>query len=189
MSSPDSISDNLLWQRLKEDDREALGGLYEKYADHLLAYGLSIVYNRDIVRDAVQELFLQVWSSRHRLTIPDSSRYYLMASVRRLILKIVKEEQVLADEIEERSEEQDFEHEEEIRRVVLNAVRTLPPRQQEIIFLKFYEKMSYEEISALTGLEYQILRNTICRAVKSLRLLLTANADLPALTLFLFTFL
>ncbi|ODS80790.1 MAG: hypothetical protein ABS46_13300 [Cytophagaceae bacterium SCN 52-12] len=108
-----------------------------------------------------------------------------MASARRLILKIVKEEQIMTDEVEERSEEQDFEHEEEMRRVVLTAVRTLPPRQQELIFLKFYEKMSYEEISVLTGPEYQILRNTICRAVRSLRSLLTANADLPALTSFL----
>lgn len=189
MSLPDSVSDNPLWQRLKEDDREALGCLYEKYADYLLAYGLSIVYNRDIVKDAVQELFLQVWSSRHRLTIPDSSRYYLMASVRRLILKIVKEEQTLADGVEERSEEQGCENEEEVRQLVLNAVRTLPPRQQELIFLKFYEKMSYDEISALTGLEYQILRNTICRAVKSLRSLLASNADLPTLTLFLVAFL
>ncbi len=188
MSLPDSVSDDLLWRRLKEDDREALGCLYEKYADYLLAYGLSIVYNRDIVRDAVQELFLTVWSSRQRLTIPDSSRYYLMASVRRLILKIAEEEKILSDGIEVSSEEQDFEQEEEIRKVVLNAVRTLPPRQQELIFLKFYEKMSYEQISALTGLEYQVLRNTICRAVKSLRSLLTANADLLSLTLFLLTF-
>ena len=186
-SSPekDHSADILWWQRLREDDPEALAFFYSRYDDWLLRYGLSVVYNRDLVRDAVQELFLQLWNSRHNLSTPDSVKFYLMASIRRIILKIMRAECVLCDQVQEAEDINTSDSIEEIHNAVQHAVRSLPARQQEVIFLKYYEKMSYEQMSQLTGLDYQILRNTIHRAVKALRVLLTKQVDLLFALLFL----
>jgi RNA polymerase sigma factor (sigma-70 family) len=59
----------------------------------------------------------------------------------------------------------------------MKAVRQLPARQQEIVFLRFFEKLSYEQISDVTGLDYQVLRNTIYRSVKTLQKQLSHGVD------------
>ncbi|MDR6562228.1 MULTISPECIES: sigma-70 family RNA polymerase sigma factor [unclassified Arcicella] len=172
------------WLRLLDGDQEALGYFYQKYADTLLKYGLSIVYNRDLVRDAVQELFVQIWNRRKNLTTPNSVKYYLIASLRRIILKSVIDDR---KQLDTNSDDDYFVNNysqiteldvPDIDNILQGAIRTLPPRQQELVFLRFFENMSYEAISEVTGLDYQILRNTLYRAIKSLRHNLSDKIDL-----------
>ncbi len=48
----------------------------------------------------------------------------------------------------------------------------LSARQREIIYLRFYHNMSYEEISDVMQINYQVCRNLLSQAIKSLRKLL-----------------
>ena len=173
------------WQQLLAGEQHALSFFYEKYADWLLKYGLSIVYNRELVQDAVQELFIQVWNRRANLTVPFSVKHYLMASLRRIILKDISNSRLLTDSfpednlIAEPKYSPDVDEiEEATSRVLQAALRALPPRQQEVIFLRFFDKLSYEEITALTGLDNQVLRNTIFRAIKTLKQALINKIEL-----------
>ncbi len=181
------------WQQLLDGEQHALAFFYEKYADWLLKYGLSIVYNREMVQDAVQELFIQVWNRRTNLTVPLSVKYYMMASLRRIILKDISSSRLLTDSfpadtlLAESPYSPDVdETEEATSRVLQAALRALPPRQQEVIFLRFFDKLSYEEITALTCLDNQVLRNTIFRATKTLKQALINKIELllPFLLMF-----
>ncbi|GGH21028.1 RNA polymerase sigma factor [Dyadobacter endophyticus] len=170
------VDEAKIWRRLLKGDQQALAFFYEKYADVLLKYGLSVNYNREMVQDAVQELFVHIWNRRQNLTVPESVKYYLMVSLRRIILKEVRNSLLSTDAFSDdsfsyRCHEKHFaeEIEEDVHRNLQQAVRSLPTRQQEVIFLRFFEKLSYEEIASVTGLDYQILRNTIYRAIKTLR--------------------
>ncbi|MFD2932803.1 RNA polymerase sigma factor [Spirosoma flavum] len=172
------------WQKLQHGEQDALAYFYEKYADWLLKYGLSVVYNRELIQDSVQELFIQIWNRRENLTVPQSVKYYLMVSLRRIILKDVTKSRlttnVFPDDTVSLAHQHNLdleEFDETVARKIQVAVRSLPPRQQEIIFLRFFDKLSYEEISEITGLDYQILRNTIHRAVKALRHALVHTID------------
>ncbi|MCE6991083.1 RNA polymerase sigma factor [Dyadobacter sp. CY323] len=186
VSDAESASDgHYWWQRLRESDADALAYFYDQHADWLLRYGLSVIYERAIVKDAVQELFLVIWNSRHTLSAPKSVRFYLMASLRRLILKNVRTDLRLCDPVEDMADIVTTDSAEEMHQAVQKAVRSLPARQQELIFLKFYQKMTYEQIEELTGLKYQILRNTIHRAMKSLRTMLTQHAVTSLTAVFL----
>ncbi|TDE14861.1 RNA polymerase sigma factor [Dyadobacter psychrotolerans] len=164
------------WHKLLNGDQQALAFFYERYADYLLKYGLSVTYNRDMVQDAVQELFINIWNRRQNLSVPDSVKYYLMVSLRRIILKDLLHARQSTDVFSEEalsfaSHESLFadEYKEDVHLKLQHAVRLLPARQQEIIFLRFFQKLSYEQITTVTGLDYQILRNTIYRAIKTLR--------------------
>jgi RNA polymerase sigma factor (sigma-70 family) len=177
-----------IWRRLLNGDQDALAFFYEKYADLLLKYGLSVNYNREVVRDAVQELFIQIWNRRENLTVPDSVKYYLMVSLRRMILKDVRTALLATDTFSDdsfsyRYHERHFaeEKEEDLHCKLQEALRLLPARQQEVIFLRFFEKLSYEEITSVTGLDYQILRNTIYRAIKTLRQVLVEKMAIISL--------
>jgi RNA polymerase sigma factor (sigma-70 family) len=172
------------WLRLQLGDSEALAFFYERYADWLLQYGLSIIFNREAVRDGVQELFIHIWNRRQNLSLPDSAKYYLMSSLRRILLKEITRERLSTDDFPEESislKEHDALSDDEIERQMhkklMKAVRQLPARQQEIVFLRFFEKLSYEQISDVTGLDYQVLRNTIYRSVKTLKKQLSHGVD------------
>jgi RNA polymerase sigma factor (sigma-70 family) len=172
------------WLRLQQGDSEALAFFYERYADWLLQYGLSIIFNREAVRDGVQELFIHIWNRRQNLSLPDSAKYYLMSSLRRILLKEITRERLSTDDFPEESislKEHDALSDDEIERQMhkklMKAVRQLPARQQEIVFLRFFEKLSYEQISDVTGLDYQVLRNTIYRSVKTLKKQLSHGVD------------
>ncbi|CAG5000023.1 hypothetical protein DYBT9275_02368 [Dyadobacter sp. CECT 9275] len=174
-----------IWIKLLNGDQAALAFFYERYADWLLKYGLSVHYNREMIRDAVQELFVNIWNRRENLSVPDSVKYYLAISLRRIILKDVINARLSTDDFSDDSVSclyyenlADEEQEEDMHRKLQDAVRSLPARQQEVIFLRFFEKLSYEEITGITGLDYQILRNTIYRAIKTLRQVLVEKIAL-----------
>jgi RNA polymerase sigma-70 factor (ECF subfamily) len=56
---------------------------------------------------------------------------------------------------------------------VLEALGRLSNRQREIIYLKYYQNLSYEEVSEIMNINYQVARNLLYQAIKSLKSLLT----------------
>jgi RNA polymerase sigma-70 factor (ECF subfamily) len=55
---------------------------------------------------------------------------------------------------------------------IIDAVNSLPGRQKEIIYLRIYQGLSYEEISEVMNINYQVARNLFHQSIKSLRQLL-----------------
>ena len=52
---------------------------------------------------------------------------------------------------------------------VLQSLQQLSPRQKEIIYLKFYQNLSYEEVSVIMNINYQAARNLLHHAIKALK--------------------
>ena len=52
---------------------------------------------------------------------------------------------------------------------IQQAVQMLPSRQREIVYLRIYQGMDYEQISEIMGINYQVARNLFYQSVKSLR--------------------
>ncbi len=55
---------------------------------------------------------------------------------------------------------------------VLDALGRLSNRQKEIIYLKYYQNLSYEEVSEIMNINYQAARNLLYQAIKSLKSIL-----------------
>src|SRR5690625_7520840 len=51
-----------------------------------------------------------------------------------------------------------------------DALDLLPERQKEVLFLKYYNGMSYDEIEEILAINYQSIRNHIYRALQKLRI-------------------
>lgn len=52
------------------------------------------------------------------------------------------------------------------------ALANLPDHQREIIYLRYYEEMSYKEICQVLDINHQVARNYASRAIKQLKKLL-----------------
>jgi RNA polymerase sigma factor (sigma-70 family) len=170
MSEPHS--DILLWKRFKEGDRPAFAALYDRYIQELLTYGYRVTSDRQLIRDAIQDLFLHLWTSRENLADTDSVRYYLFRCLRNSLVKSVRQEQMQSSLPEAcfhlPAPETDETDADQIRRLQA-AIQQLSPREQEVIQLRYVHNFSIQEVADMLGITNQSVRNTQYRALGHLR--------------------
>ncbi|MGZ3846904.1 MAG: RNA polymerase sigma factor, partial [Flavisolibacter sp.] len=59
----------------------------------------------------------------------------------------------------------------------VEAINQLPARQKEIIYLRIYKGLSFEEIGQIMQLNYQVVRNLLSQALKSFRKIIAAKTQ------------
>ena len=77
---------NKTWDNIVSGDSGALEELYYDMFDRLLNYGMRIINDRDKVEDAIQEIFLMIWSKKEHIKIYSSISNYLFTCLRREII-------------------------------------------------------------------------------------------------------
>ena len=63
----------LLWLQFKNGDRDAFAALYQKFIIPLITYGTRLCSDRELLKDQIQELFVELWNSRENLSVPGTS--------------------------------------------------------------------------------------------------------------------
>lgn len=119
--------------------------------------------------DAVQEVFLKLWDTRDSLDGIRSPKAYSITLLRNLCLDRIRRARHLSfpEQLPEPEAPhlQDDEMDARMRLdKVLEAVKSLPERQREILILRTVEGLSYEEIAQRTGMNYLTLRVLLSRA-------------------------
>ncbi len=175
------VADDLLWNKFRSGDTAAFEIIFKRYHALLTQYGVRFFHDSDLVEDCIQELFLHLWNRRDRLGEVKAVKYYLITSLRRLLLRSVLQVRRQSDINTEMGREQDADvssHENQlINQLSSNetsdhlalVIQKLPPRQKEALYLKFYEDRSYEEITSIMSVNYQTARKFIYKALQVLR--------------------
>lgn len=175
-----SESDEVLWAKLRKGNKDALRALFLRHHDSLFQYGLSICSTRPLIKDCLQELFFQLWQKRQNLSEVQKVKGYLWISFRRRLMRKLKienknssiTEQFLPEMKKHFSAERAIiqkEQQANSHRLLHKVLNTLSRREREVLFLKYFEGMSYSEIEEIMGIEYQTARNYIYRAISRLR--------------------
>lgn len=175
------VQDQRLWTALRNNEQYALEELFRKYNRQLYNYGIKINPDAELVKDAIQQLFLNLWKHRNFLAEAQSVKAYLLSSLRRLILQRIKRDTSRAtrnrnyinhhEEISFSVEEIIIRHElaEEKVQALQKVLNELSPRQKEAIFLKFYHGLTNPEIVEVMQINNQCVRNLIYDALQRLR--------------------
>lgn len=170
-----------IWKKMREGDEESLGKLFGVTFDSLYNYGYRIIPHSDDVRDAIQEVFFQLWKYRDNLSCPNSVRAYLFSSLRHEMLnkkKASKRRNELFNKyrIEEfdalfnyNSWEEILGLEDKDGKELKKAIENLTPRQQEAIYLKYFEGLSTEELGKVMKMRAQSVYNLVFNAINNLR--------------------
>lgn len=178
------------WQLFKAGNRQAFAQIYEYYIDKLYNYGSHFVADNDLVKDAIQELFIDIWRIRENLADTTSVKYYLFRSLRRK-LRLMTESMSVFVELPDTDFNEflpnTFSHESELieqetkqSQIVLlqKYLPQLPPRQFEAIRLSFFDGFSLKEVAAIMEMNEQSVRNLIQRSLKHLRQLVSTIVSL-----------
>src|SRR5690606_18705544 len=89
-ASPDA--DMLLWHRFQSGEMVAFETIYSIYQPSLYHYGLSIVRHSDLVKDTLQDLFVELWNRRERFSRVKNIRAFLFAIMRRQLIRAAQRE-------------------------------------------------------------------------------------------------
>lgn len=174
----DKHTDSQLWNRLKQGDHAALELIYRNEMGFLYNYGKKLNKDAAEVEDAIQELFIELWEKREGLSDTDHIRPYLTVAIKRkLVRKIQKrqktqlydnDEDIIKQEIIDDSIHIRLDEKHPQSNLVADAIQQLSKRQQEIIYLKYYGGMDYEEIAEIMNMNYQSARNLVSRAITAM---------------------
>lgn len=192
------VDEHQLWHSFLNDNLDAWEHLFKLYYRDLYGYGLKLSHRPELVRDCIHELFVILWDRRKHLEEVHSVKAYLLASLRRSILKDLKRErkhpvyrpgnQLSDSHIQFPAEEFMIRDERKAHtnKALYNALECLPDRQKEVLFLKYFNGMSYDEIEEILSINYQTIRNHIYRAIKRLRNILGDHITEIVISLLLF---
>ncbi|RAJ06634.1 RNA polymerase sigma-70 factor (ECF subfamily) [Chitinophaga skermanii] len=172
------------WNSARTGDKQALFALHSNTYFHLVRFGLKICGDDELVKDCINQLFLMLWDKRQSLPDVQQVRSYLFTCLRRQLLdelayrsKMDAAHEQFSEEIprKELSYEEiiiNVQQDEELKQKLHLALEQLSPRQKELIRLKFFEGMSYEQIAEQTTQTIKTAYNTVYDAIKQLRKIL-----------------
>jgi RNA polymerase sigma factor (sigma-70 family) len=184
--------DITLWESFRNGDKEAFASLFRAHYDALFRFGNKFTTDTELLEDCIQELFIELWQARSRAPVL-SVKAYLLKSLKYKLLKAFRKQGKVVSLNENGEWNFEWSHEsflidkqesDDKKQMVIKALGRLSSRQKEIIYLKYYQNLSYEEVSEIMNINYQVARNLLYQAIKSLKTLLAGSIELFIFFLF-----
>lgn len=170
--------DNALIKQIKSGDYDAFTRLYNKYIRHLTQYGLKFNVDLPVIQDCLHDVFVWLWSNRYKLEIHHSVKSYLFKAVRTSLLHILEKNNKLSSLGDEYNFELELspeslmlqnENSKQIREQIESLLCKLTAKQKEVIYLRYYEGLNFEDIAQNMNLSVKASYKLMGRAIATLR--------------------
>ncbi|MGI9057745.1 MAG: RNA polymerase sigma factor [Ktedonobacteraceae bacterium] len=173
---------DLLVARALSGDTEAFTAIFDYYNGLMLRTAYSIVKDHDLAEDAVQNAIIQAWQHLPSLREAGALRSWLMRIVvnqsisfkRRIARSTIFLRQAFAEQ-ETNFASQVADNAKgwmEGQWDLAQAIGTLPPKQQMVITLHYYQGMTLPEMSQVLDISENTLKKRIQAALANLRRLM-----------------
>ena len=174
-----------------------IASTYNENLDGLYSYALHLGFDEHVVMDAIHDVFYKLCTKYSSLDEITNLKFYLFRSLRNRLIDIKrKNKELLGIPFEQQDAgyvEMPFqlyvtiedelinrEDSEEIRQKIEKVLNKLSPRQREIIYLRYIQEYTYEEIADLLQISVESCRNHVTKALVKLK-----ESSLPILLLLL----
>ena len=172
--------DDLSLQQFLSGDKSSFNILYNEHISSLLAYGMGLGFEKQRLKDTVQEIFIKIYLRPQLLIGVQNIRLYLFRMLRNSYLDQKRNKShIKVDELDDensfviRISLHDDVIEEDERICVENTIEELlsllTDRQREAIFLRYMNKMEYENIAQLLDISPHSVRKLVSRAILTMR--------------------
>ena len=167
------------WKLFLEGDDPAYSWIYTHYIQVLYNYGLQITPDSEIVKDCIQDVFVKIYKAKKKLTVPQNPKVYLMIALKNNIYNTFNQERLqknyafslyqTEEQLTVKNEFIDQEARHEEMNNIKRMMKILTPRQREVIYYRFIEELSYDDICQIMGLNYQSAYNLLQRSLQKIR--------------------
>ncbi len=161
-----NTEDCVLVRRALLADPESFGELCRRYYHPLVAVADSILLDHHLAEDAAQETLAQACRRLDRLRNPERFGPWVAAICRNVAKDMRRkrwQEQAPAGDGAPPTSDC---REDERTEVLTEALQQLPPRLREVVFLRFYNEMSYEKMAQVLGATAESIDGRLRRAKK-----------------------
>ncbi len=174
-------ADREIWQMFKNGHEGAFRFIYEEYIDQLFRYGYRLTGNREMIKDTIQDLFIELRNSRN-LSDTDCIRFYLLKALRFKIVHALKKQDrknwllreydffnfkiEVSHEVKILNRQLEEENKERLKRALLK----LNDKQREAIYYFYYENLNYAQVASIMGFtNVKSARNLIYKSLDFIR--------------------
>lgn len=161
-------------------DEGHFSALYFAHFDLLYTIGRRYTSDTQVIEDSIQNVFVYLLKNRTKIKLVTKVRSYLIISFRHQLFLDLKKQKRLA--LSEELPENQFDYypsvehsilkqdeHNEILEALKKSLKNLPPKQQEIIYLRYDCDLSYEEISAILEISVDSCYKSVYRAIKAVK--------------------
>ena len=148
--------------------------LFKQNFERLYYHSLDIVHDEDVARDVVSDVFVNVWRLRETIAT-DTALSYLYTSVRNrsldklrhysrhvpLIEEVIQELELFSDT--------DWEEYEARIRALKAELDRQPERVRRVLYMRFYEQKSNQEVAEQLGITVDGVKKIIQRSFAQMR--------------------
>ena len=158
---------------------------YNEYLDSLYAYALHMGFDEQTSMDAIHDVFYKLCTRHTSLDEIENLTFYLFRSLRNRLIDLKRSgremqgistldeeyDEILPFRLHVTVEDEFISHEDadEIRLKVEQFLDQLTHREREIVYLRYIQECSYEEISGLMEISVAASRNLVSKSIRKLR--------------------
>ncbi len=178
------LDDALLIWRFKRGREDALRRIYDRYKADLLRLAISLTGDVGLSEDVVQDVFVRLAESRHRIGIQGSLRNYLFTCTLNRVRSLRRHDrcctQVTLDVENEVTGSPGPEHwailNEQMRHLQA-ALAQLPLEQRETVALRFEAGLGFRQIAEIQGTSVYTSQGRYRYGIEKLRQLLNGEVS------------
>jgi len=179
------LKDRVLIQQLNRGSKQALCQIYQSYREDLFTIAVSLLGDRDLAEDCLQDVFVRLAEAAGRLQVRRHLRGYLTkAIVNRARDRLRRQQRKLDVAVEDlnvvdplpKPDTQVAEHEQQQR--LLSALQQLPVVQREVFVLHAQARMSFRQIAQRQTVSVRTAHSRYRYAIEKLRSLLAEEVQL-----------
>ena len=183
-----SINEVEIWDQFRSGDQKAFATLYSHFVQPLYTYCMGITSDKDLIKDCLHDLFVEIWKNHASLGPTTSVKFYLMASIKRKIVRQLETQlknlnhhdsyqyQFMEDLPSSERQLIMVEEENMSHTSMYNSLNKLSKRQKEAITLKYFENLDTDQISEQMNINPQSVYNLIFGALRVMKEQMTMRA-------------
>lgn len=164
--------DSKLIGQIKAGDSRALKIFFESFYPSVCVYTIKFIKQQDVAEDIVQEAFLKFWKSKGKFNNIKSAKAFIYTSAKNACINYLKQKKfrdnINKNELAENNISYELIVEEETYRILYEAIKSLPPRMQEIITISLHGNKN-NEIAEQLGISVNTVKTLKKNAYKELR--------------------
>ncbi|MHC4106077.1 MAG: RNA polymerase sigma factor [Planctomycetota bacterium] len=166
------LEDQVLVRRALQADPDSFGELCRRYYYSLVAVADSILMDHHLAEDAAQETLAAACRQLAKLKKPERFGPWIVAICRNLAMDMLRERQRQRKPVKARQERESDYQDDDQKAILAEALQHLPQHLREVVFLRFYNEMSYRHMAKVLGATEQVIDGRIRRAKKKMAIYL-----------------
>jgi RNA polymerase sigma-70 factor, ECF subfamily len=180
MAERDQLDDRTLVERILEGDRDLFGVVMARYEKRLVNYVFRITHRYEEAHDLAQEIFVKVYLALDRFDPKYQFSTWLFRIAQNSAIDAIRKKGIsevpLARQSDDEPQGRDREFADDgispyralknkqLSAAIDVAVEKLPPDYRELIQLRHFAELSYEEIASMKKLPLGTVKNKLFRA-------------------------